>query len=521
MRNTAIVLPVLALAAAACRSPFANDWEDSGPPEDPQKIGVGVHGWPVYERDPNRLGVRTDVLWPLSSVRVSPEGDLRRASFLVPIVLIEKDGTRDRFGVRPLFDVETDSDPSHDVEDVDLLFPLVKWRHAPEESRFEVRPLWFSGHERDEDWTIFAPFGGDWKTDRNSGWFAGPFAGSWTDHEKTTDWWAAGLLAHDHDESKSLDGWWGLLGLYGSKSWSDGSEWRLFPIAEHSEDTSSSVETTRWIWPGLAGRHRRSDETTTWAAPLFYREADDDGDHTTVVLPFWYSSKSGDESVSVLFPIYGEQDEPRLHRTFWGGTLWIDTDREGGGATDILWPMFHASTEPDGWDARLFPVFWAGSDATSSYTHLWPLYGTETTGTRTERGVAWPFFTVTTDDDGWEAELPAPFVKIDRRGTRHETAIRPVFSHESNPEKGTYEGDVLWLLSNWEGHADGSSDFRVLWRLVQATDSGGRSVFAVNPLFRHETNARGDDHWSTLFGLIARTQEAGDVRWRFLWFLEI
>ena len=36
---------------------------------------------------------------------------------------------------------------------------------------------------------------------------------------------------------------------------------------------------------------------------------------------------------------------------------------------------------------------------------------------------------------------------------------------------------------------------------------------------RHETNARGDTHWSVLFGLLAATTEEDATRWRFLWFL--
>ena len=98
----------VAASLSACRSPFA-EWEASGPAGDPQKVGVGVHGWPMYERDPTSRGVRTDVLWPLSSIRTSPDGELRRADLLVPIVLVERDGTRRRFGIRPLFDVESDA----------------------------------------------------------------------------------------------------------------------------------------------------------------------------------------------------------------------------------------------------------------------------------------------------------------------------------------------------------------------------------------------------------------------------
>jgi hypothetical protein len=525
-------LGAVVLLVAGCRSPFA-DWEESGPPEDPQKVGVGVHGWPFFERDPNRAGVRTDVLWPLSSVRTSPDGELRRASFLVPIVLVEKDGTRRRFGVRPLFDVETDSNPDARVEDVDLLFPIVKWREAPDESRFEVRPLWWSGHEGDEDWTVFVPFFGDWDLDGRSGWFAGPLAGSVTDGTETWDWWAAGLAMHGSDPSRSMEGTRVLLGAIESSTWDDGASWRVFPFVTAERDRSKELDEMFFVWPGLAGWKDRGDAHTQWAFPVWFHHLEEEGDEGraddewTVVFPFWWSHEDADGWARVLVPVYGAQKEKDFERTYWGGLLLVTTDGPTKRATDVVWPVFHYGEEGDAWDARLFPVLWLGADGDdSSYTHVWPLFGTKRDGTHSQFSVAWPFFTYDTYDDGWELDFPAPFVSFDRRGTSHSTTIFPLVHTESDSEQRSYEGNVLGLLANWEGDENwegegrGKSDFRILWRLVQDTDTGDRHVFAFNPFFRHETNARGDDHWSALFGLVGRTREAEDVRWRLFWFLE-
>ncbi|MCE9638413.1 MAG: hypothetical protein K8T90_22150 [Planctomycetes bacterium] len=533
-----------AVSLGGCRSPFS-DWDESGPPADPQKVGAGVHGWPLYERDPGAGGVRTDVLWPMASVRTNDDGTVRRASLLIPIVLWERDGTRERFGIRPLFDVESDSREGGRISDVDLLFPIVKWRDAPDEHVFQIRPIWWSRWKdttqgRDE-YTVLAPFWGTWTNPQGHGSFVFPLYGENTHGTDSVRWYAAGLVILDEDEAKSLEGTKLLLGALESTTWNDGSAWRVFPFVWHSEDASKNANETFLLWPGLAGWTRNGDDRTSWAFPVWYHNEDAD-EKTTLLVPFWYSNEKGEGDAQswtrVLFPIYGSQKEPGLERTFWGGNLYIDTTTADGGATDIVWPIFHTGTDATGWDSRLFPFVWLDRHPDRGHTHVWPLFGHEWNGTKSTSSVAWPFFTLTTASNGWEAWLPAPFVNIDRRGDDHETTVFPLFHHESNASKGTYEGNVLGLVANWEGTggkapdadavatpanppAKPTSDFRILWRLVQDTETGDRHVFAVNPLFRHETNARGDDHWSALFGLVARTREADDVNWRFLWFLNL
>lgn len=531
------LLGAVALSLAACRSPFS-DWQESGPPGDPQKVGAGVHGWPVYERDPGAGGVRTDVLWPLASVRTNDDGTVRRASLLIPIVLWEHDGSRERFGIRPLFDVESDSREGGEVSDVDLLFPIVKWRDAPDEKRFDIRPIWWSGSKETtaghEEYTVLAPFWGSWTNPRGHGSFLFPFFGENTQGTESLRWYAAGLVMNQTDTSKSLEGTKLLLGAFESTTWNDGSSWRAFPLVWHSEDESRKHDETFLIWPGLIGSSTTGDASTRWAAPFWYHSESGDS-KTTLLFPFWYSDESGagetESWTRVLFPIYGSQKSPGLERTFWGGNLYIDTTTADGGSTDILWPIFHSSTDADGWDARLFPVLWLDRHGENGHTHLWPLFGHSWRGTETKSSVAWPFFTWTTASDGWEAWLPGPFVNIDRRGERHETTVFPLIHAENTETSGAYEGNVLGLLANWEGRGTPAqqdeskpstkpvSDVRILWRLVQNTDTGDRHVFAVNPLFRHETNTRGDDHWSALLGLVARTREADDVTWRLLWFI--
>ena len=133
----------------------------------------------------------------------------------------------------------------------------------------------------------------------------------------------------------------------------------------------------------------------------------------------------------------------------------------------------------------------------------------------------WPFFTCRTDAESWAVQAPAPLVKFAGGPDRSEARVWPLLWTESRGSRSS--GDVLLFLSNWKtidaGEPTEEREFRVLWKLFETTAKGGRSTFAINPLFRTETNARGDLHWSCLFGLLARTREGDEVDWRVLWFL--
>lgn len=565
---------LLAAALAACRSPFSA-WDETGPPEDPQKVGVGVHGWPLYERAPGSTGVRTDVLWPVASVITNHDGSVRRADVVYPVFRYASDGAHRRIGVRPLFDVEHDVQDGGEVEDVDLLFPLVKWRTAPDASRFEVRPLWFSGHEgAGHEWTAFFPFGASWHDDAKgtSGWWAGPFAaGGWTNGTRQGHQWAWGLVVHEEDPAKEKEETNFLYGVGQSKRWKDGSSWRFFPLAGGSEDTSARTSKWHVLWPGLVRHAREGDATKDWALPLWYREADADSS-TSLVVPVWFAHEDPEGSTRILFPLYGATHEPGLDRRYFGGNLLWLTERPDGGGVDVLFPLFHYGSQGedwngwlfpvlwmkeeagrghwhvwplvgktwdaekeatgwygafplfgyeedrDGWNSHLFPVLWLKRSEQREYTHLWPLFGTSRRGDTTTRSVLWPFFRHESGPDGWTTHAPAPLFEMDRQGEEHETRLFPLWRHASKPADGSYHGNLLLFLSRWEGDGKGTSDFNILWRFVHADETPERSVLAVNPFFRHETNARGDEHWSALFGLVARTREAEAVRWRLFWF---
>ncbi len=511
MRHHAVLVVAIASALAACRSPFA-DWEESGPAEDPLKVGEGIHGWPFYERDPNRHGVRTDVLWPMASVRTSEDGELRRADLLVPIVLWEKDGERSRFGIRPFFDIESDRRVGGEVSDVDLLFPLLKWRTAPGASKFELRPILFTGHDANSEWTHVAPL-----------WFSGSSTRTRRDvkHEEEYRtlfpfWWSGQELVDGHEQRR----WNHLWPFYGAHR--DGTRndtWVAAPLVHHGTDSAEELSEWDVLFPIFRASSWK-DGSRSWLMPVWFHSRDED-DTWTVLFPLWFSHEAEDESLRFLFPVYGRKTGPGdFERTFWGGNLLITTRDGEKSATDVVWPFFHHESKGEDYQTRLFPVLHVRRETDRSTTHVWPVFGVDRKASSSEYSTVWPFFTYEEWDDGFELNLPAPFVEVKRREHHDDTMVWPLFDHESWAD-GHYEGNLLLLLANWERDKEGKSDFRILWRLVQSTDTGERKVFAVNPLFRKETNARGDLHWSTLFGLVARTREAEDVRWRLLWFLTL
>ena len=433
------------------------------------------------------------MLWPIAKWRTSP--------------------TDSKAQIFPLFNIETE-DTSRGVSiERDLLWPVVVWNAAPWEDRFDVRPIWWSettargwyevafpvwwrGQEDGERWIHVWPLYGS----RSEGtvrerWIAYPFFGMKTDpDENRWEWDAPFPLIH-----------------YGR--WATGEHTRVLPLYWHSREWG----------PGSDGA-----ETTL--------------SESTLIAPFWFSQRDTDKSVDVLFPFYGRERTSRLDRQVYAAGLLATTDRvtkpdaadtaasaDASGAPafndhslDLLFSIIHERTRPDdSVEARVFPVVWSDTRESDGHFHLWPLYGRSWKGTKTETGTLWPFFTYADYDDGYSLNFPAPLVNFERRGERSESLIFPLWWSRTR-KSGAKEGRVAGILADWKYDKDGAGDFHVLWRLIQDEDSNsGRHVFAVNPLFRRETNERGDLHWSALLGLVARTREADDVRWRFLWFLNL
>ncbi|HEU4395346.1 MAG TPA: hypothetical protein VFS92_07255 [Planctomycetota bacterium] len=501
-------IPAAAIAAAVllagCRSPFRGLGPETGPPSDPERIGSAIHGWPFVETAWHGTTHRTDVLWPLTTVRESLDGPPPKPDGPLPLLVHGESPGGRRWGIRPLFDVETRTGEGEEVEDVDLLFPIVKWRTEPGSSLFEIRPLLFTKKTGSESRLLLLPL----------------FAHS-EDGERSSTFVFPSYFRRVAEKEQHTH-LWPLWGRRSEGSWT--KDWTLFPFLGWGRDADRSQE--RWEVDApfpLVHFGRDGEAARTRILPLLWHESAP-GKRTTVAFPFWWSIHRGEDRFDMVFPFHaswtGEKDS--------GGEAWLLNsyirDRHGDETrTHLFAPLVGWMDAPDRWSAHLFPVLWLDRAPGASSTHLWPLFGHARKGGRTEVSTIYPFFTARWDDDSWRVEAPMPLVEFSASPTRSESRIWPLFWTDRHDDRRSGEVGVIlarWRSSGGEGtDAEAESEFRVLLKLFESTSKGGRSTVALNPLFRHETNARGDVHWSCLFGLLARTRERDEVRWRVLWFL--
>jgi len=500
MRYGPLAAAILALLLAGCSTPFSSMGPETGPPEDPQSLGSAIHGWPWLEHAWHGGAERTDVLWPLVSVREAATGDPPRTDAFLPLFVHSSAPAGVRWGLRPLFDIERTGSGEERVEDVDVLFPLVKWRTDPDGSRFEVRPLWFRGREGDRSWSTLFPL-----------WFSS------TDGTSSSTLLLPTYYRREEDgEVRDLHVWplWGkhVEGTFRR-------DWTLFPFFSIARDPARDL--LEWDAPfPFIHYGTAKDMSSVRFLPFYWRDASPSAERT-FVFPSWWRGKGGGSEANVVFPFWWdlEKGERRLRMAF---PFWArGTDGRGTAWTNWLWFLGRHEESPGGWSSHLFPVLWLDRHGDASeYTHVWPLYGTSRRGNRREVSTVWPFFTYGWDEGSWSLEAPFPFVGFSSTPRGWSGHVFPLF--QVKEEEHASSGSLLLLLANWksrETKGREESEFRVLLKLFERERTPERTKTALNPLFRHETNARGDSHWSVLFGLVAATTEEGSTRWRFLWFL--
>ena len=500
--------PLLAAAAAillsGCRSPFQGLGPETGPPSDPESIGTAIHGWPFVETAWHGTTHRTDVLWPLTTVRESLDGPPPKPDGLFPLLVHGTSPEGRRWGFRPLIDVETRTGDGREVEDVDLLFPIVKWRIEPDSSLFEIRPLLFTKRTEDESRFLLLPLYGHFEDDQRSTTFVFP------------------SYFHRVTPKEERTHLWPIWGRNSEGSWT--KDWTLFPFFAWGRDADPERE--RWEVDApfpLVHFGRDGEKARTRILPLLWHDTAP-GERTTVAFPFWWSIHRGDDAFDMVFPFHASwRGATDYEGEAWLLNAWVHHRRGDETTRHVLAPLIGWSTAPERWSAHLWPVVWLDRREDLSGTHVWPLFGHERKRDETMIATVYPFFTARWDEDSWQVEAPMPLVEFSASPTGSDSRIWPLFWTDRRDDRRS--GEVGIILARWktsgggETGSEAESDFRVLLKLFESTSKGGRSTVALNPLFRHETNARGDVHWSCLFGLLARTREQDAVRWRVLWFL--
>ena len=393
-RGSLPVVPaaLLAILLAGCRSPVQGLGPETGPPSDPERIGTAIHGWPMLETAWHGTTHRTDVLWPLATWREALEGPPPRPDSFLPLLVHGTSPEGRRWGLRPLFDVETRTREDGPVEDVDLLFPIVKWRTEPDASLFEFRPIVWS--KRSEDASRLVVF---------------PLYGHWEKGDAETTFVLPSYYARTIGEKSDLH-LWPLWGRRTEGTWT--KDWTLFPFFGWGRD--ADPERDRWEIDApapLVHFGRDGEETSARVLPLFWHERGPE-DRTTVVFPFWWSIHDRDDGFDMVFPFHASWRGRDSDGEAWLLNAWV-RHRSGDETTrHVLAPLLGWSESPDRWSAHLWPVVWLDRGPEESTTHVWPLFGHERDGGSTTVSTIWPFFTCRTDAESWAVQAPAPLVKF-------------------------------------------------------------------------------------------------------------
>jgi hypothetical protein len=500
MGNRALLAapPLAALLLAGCVTPFNSMGPETGPPSDPEAVGAGVHAWPWLEHAYHGDAVRTDVAWPLLSVRSAEKGGPPAPDTVLPLFVHSSSPTGTRWGLRPLWDIETGTSEKGDTRDVDLLFPLIKWRNSPERREFDLRPILFTWTRGERSHFVLFPL---------------VFSDSGAESSSTLVL-PSYYRREEKGEVRDLHVWpfWGM-----HRKGTFRMDWTLFPLFGLGRDPEEERLEIDAPFP-VFHYGTSKDSASLRILPLLWHERSPK-EEETVVFPFWWSLRDEEETFRMVFPFWanlrrGEEYE----RTLWLGPAWVDTRDGVKSSTDVLWPLFGFEQDPKGWSSRLFPVLWldrhGGKD---SYTHVWPLFGSSVDGKKREVSTLYPLFRYSWDEDSWSLDAPLPLIGFSSGKDYSESHVFPLFRVERHGDRT--EGSALLFLAQWKSKGDDESEFRILWRLFVSESTPKRSVVALNPLFRHETNARGDSHWAFLFGMVAVTTEEDRTHWRFLWFL--
>ncbi|HUR27122.1 MAG TPA: hypothetical protein VM509_02980, partial [Planctomycetota bacterium] len=466
------------LALSACRSPLAAP-EESSEDTPTTEVGLGVHGWPIYERDVLNDGVRTDVLWPVSSIRTLGDGTVRRADILKPIGHWYRDQTKTQFAIRPLIDVETEETDKGKVSDWDILWPLVGWKTAPDESRSHVFPLWWQG--RGEDWSSQVGFPLYWRgSDEDERWaHLWPLYGEWGDDNETTRYALWPFFWHETDIADARSEWTALWPIFQYGTWKDGGSSRAFPLWWHERD-----------------------EHGAWS----------------VLFPLWFKSTTPATETQFFGPFYGRHQSAAIDLQFFGGPLCITATKAKSQehSLDLLWPFFHHATRPDGQTTRLFPLVWSETGEDRGYFHAWPFFGRAWNPKSTETSTVWPFFRFKRFDNGhYDVNAPWPLFRRKTRDDGQTTALFPLLFTQTKGETGycyawpfygrrwneaSTETSSVWPLVRYERWKDGSFELHAPWPLFKMERDTLSSATRLFPLF--STSSESDGTYSTNIGIL-------------------
>ncbi len=511
MRSVALLIAI-GLLSAGCYSPFYESFDPdsaSAQEEEPafQRVGQGVHAWPIVEIEEEEDRSRTDLLWPLIQKIKRPDGWFFRA---LPVLVLRRFDDRDSTWVFPLYG----HNQTADSEDTYVAYPLFYSGVNPDEKEFHALLYYSAEDSEGKESVVFPVYWGYNGTQKRYNWFL-PIYGRYFNKRKDSVLTAITPLFwnyKDPDERTSV----------------------LFPVLwAHKDEYMSYL----WVFP-LYG-HAKDDHSrlTSVATPIFWHEIDRDS-WKFVVFPFVWLYQAPEEHWRHLFPLAADWKTYNSRGWYFAFPFFIyGKDRHGGKDTDE-WLY----TGP-------FPFVMIERSENRDSTMVFPLYAKEVTR-RTDRDTQELIVksqtilglgTVLSETQGDKREVLGlfglifdylrvgekktfkmfldlwKFVRDEPENYSFSSAIA-FYRNEVKNDEG--KGWMLWPLASWEKSGEDRSELDILVWLIRKSVDPAISSFSFNPFYFHEKNSAGDLHWSVLFHMLSRTREQDYVTWRVLWLFE-
>ncbi len=432
-------------------------------------------------------------LWPLLYVRESEDGESSELEFLWPLVTSKREGESREWGLHPLFSVSDDGKGTHDVQ---VLWPLVRYRERERSRNLRAFPLVFHRHEIDYEGGVTRRFflfplffsGATPAAGRYVGFF--PLVGR-----------MAGFLGHD-------EVFFVMFPLYAS--WKGG------------DHQGRAV-----IWP-LAGWSQGGGTESFKVLPFFARRKNARGIRTVSVLwPLIHRFGSDDGSVDgfLVFPFYGVLKTPQVTSRVCPWPVHIQTS-DAKSEFYAPWP---------------FVKFARGQDLIQ--VRVWPLFGVTDSAWRDEYFLAWPILIRRVETgEGWEKRFlwTLPFlirrVDVTETGATSRNLLWPVAKWRSSsaesemkmlapvwlpdPERGIERNyEIFWKVFTYRRKGD-EREWRVLGRLITGKERPGRGELEIVHLFRYERDGK-EKRVRLLKGALGYERDEEGRRLRVLWFLKI
>jgi len=169
----------------------------------------------------------------------------------------------------------------------------------------------------------------------------------------------------------------GFLWLYSTEERGTFSRLTLIPFYSREMDPATHYVRRSLLWPVAIAEHKGEDSYVQLLP--FYWQAQDPARHYTVFAPLYFDYAAGDARYTHVIPLYGHHQRGSLfHRYYLLGPLAIATYNKETDLKewDVLFPLFHYGADRKGYEARVFPLYWAGETYGDGrwYRHLLPLY---------------------------------------------------------------------------------------------------------------------------------------------------